>query len=103
VGVTQAPEGVSAVACCRLDLVARHLANGPLPDFRTISGLQQALTMLGYHIAVDGDHGAETRQVVTSFQMRTGFVADGVAGAQREAKLLGELNRVRETNGHLPR
>jgi peptidoglycan hydrolase-like protein with peptidoglycan-binding domain len=59
--------------------------------------------MLGYRIAVEGDKGAETRQVVTSFQMRTGIVADGVAGAQTEAKLLGELNRMRETDGHLPR
>jgi peptidoglycan hydrolase-like protein with peptidoglycan-binding domain len=59
--------------------------------------------MLGYHIAVDGDYGAETRQVLTSFQMRTGIVADGVAGAQTEAKLLGDLNRMREMDGHLPR
>jgi hypothetical protein len=28
---------------------------------------------------------------------------DCVAGAQTEAKLLGELNRMRETDGHLPR
>jgi hypothetical protein len=75
----------------------------PLPDVHTINGLQQALKMLGYRIAVDGDYGAETRQVVTSFQMRTGIVADGVAAAQTEAKLLSELNRVRETDGHLPR
>ena len=66
----------------------------PLPDVHTINGLQQALKMLGYRIAVDGDYGAETRQVVTSFQMRTGIVADGVAGAQTEAKLLSELNRM---------
>jgi hypothetical protein len=75
----------------------------PLPDVHTISGLQQALKMLGYRIAVDGDYGTETRQVITSFQMRTGIVADGVAGAQTEAKLLSELNRMRKTDGHLPR
>ena len=42
-------------------------------------------------IAVDGDYGSETRQAVTSFQMHAGIVADGVAGAQTEAKLLAEL------------
>jgi peptidoglycan hydrolase-like protein with peptidoglycan-binding domain len=45
-----------------------------LPDVHTIGGLQQALKMLAYRIAVDGDYGAETRQVVTSFQMHTGIV-----------------------------
>ena len=35
--------------------------------------------------------------------MRTGIVADGVAGAQTEAKLLSDLNRIREMDGHLPR
>ena len=30
--------------------------------------------MVAYRIAVDGDYGAETRQVVTSFQMHTGMV-----------------------------
>ena len=75
----------------------------PLPDIHTISGLQEALKMLGYRIAVDGDYGTETRQAVTSFQMRTGIVADGVAGAQTEAKLLSDLNRMREMYGHLPR
>ncbi len=59
--------------------------------------------MLGYRIAVDGDYGAETRQVVTSFQMRSGIVPDGVAGAQTEAKLLTELNGMREMDGHLSR
>jgi peptidoglycan hydrolase-like protein with peptidoglycan-binding domain len=54
-------------------------------------------------LAVDGEYGAETRQVVTSFQMRTGIAADGVAAAQTEAKLLSELNRMRESDGHLPR
>ncbi|MGB7974758.1 MAG: peptidoglycan-binding domain-containing protein [Roseiarcus sp.] len=72
-------------------------------DVHTISGLQPALTMLGYRIAVDGDYGAETRQVVTSFQMRSGIVPDGVAGAQTEAKLLTELNGMREMDGHLSR
>jgi Putative peptidoglycan binding domain len=72
----------------------------PLPDVRTISGLQQALKMLGYRIAVDGDYGPETRQVVTNFQMHAGIVADGIAGAQTEAKLLSELSSVRQTNTH---
>jgi peptidoglycan hydrolase-like protein with peptidoglycan-binding domain len=75
----------------------------PLPDVHTINGLQQTLKMLKYRIAVDGEYGAETRQVVTSFQMRTGIAADGVAAAQTEAKLLSELNRMRESDGHLPR
>jgi N-acetyl-anhydromuramyl-L-alanine amidase AmpD len=70
------------------------------PDVRTITGLQQALKMLGYHIAVDGDYGPETRQVVTSFQMHAGIVADGIVGAQTEAKLLVELSNVRWTDTH---
>jgi N-acetyl-anhydromuramyl-L-alanine amidase AmpD len=67
----------------------------PLPDVHTISGLQQALRMLGYPIAVDGDYGPETRQVVTSFQMHAGIVVDGIVGAQTEAKLLSELSSMR--------
>ena len=72
----------------------------PLPNVHTISGLQQALKMLGYRIAVDGDYGPETRQVVTSFQMHAGIVADGIAGAQTEAKLLSELTIMRQTDTH---
>ena len=71
-----------------------------LPDIHTISGLQPGLKMLGYRIAVDGDYGAETRRVVTSFQMRTGIVADGIACAQTEAKLLSELTSVGGTDTH---
>jgi N-acetyl-anhydromuramyl-L-alanine amidase AmpD len=67
----------------------------PASDVHTISGLQQALKTLGYRIAVDGDYGPETRQAVISFQMHSGIVADGVAGAQTEAKLLAELNNRR--------
>ena len=66
----------------------------PLPDVHTISGLQQALKMLGYCIAVDGDCGPETRQAVTSFQMHAEIVADEIAGAQTEAKLIGELSNM---------
>jgi lysozyme family protein len=62
-----------------------------LPDVTTIRGLQRALTMLGYRIAVDGDYGPETRQAVTSFQMHVRIVADGTAGAQTEAELLNEI------------
>jgi peptidoglycan hydrolase-like protein with peptidoglycan-binding domain len=36
------------------------------------------------------DYGSETRQVVTNFQMHAGIVADGIAGAQMEPKLLSE-------------
>jgi hypothetical protein len=57
----------------------------PLPDVHTISGLQQALKMLGCCIAVDGDYGPETRQVVTSFQMHAGIVANVIAGNGRKA------------------
>ena len=46
--------------------------------------------MLGYRIVVDGDYGAQTRSVVTNFQTRVGIVADGIAGAQTEAKPLSE-------------
>lgn len=68
----------------------------PLPDVHTVSGLQQTLKMLGYPIAVDGDYGPETRQVVTSFRMHAGIVAHGIAGAQTEAKLLDELSNTRQ-------
>ena len=57
--------------------------------------------MLGYRVAVDGGYGAEIRQVDTS--LRAEIVADGVAGVQTGAKPLSELNRMRETDGHLPR
>jgi len=65
------------------------------PDVRTISGLQQALKMLGHRLTVDGDYGPETRQAVTSFQMHAGIVADGISGAQTEARLTKELNDLR--------
>ena len=65
------------------------------PDVHTISGLQQALRMLGYRVTVDGDYGPETRQGVTSFQMHSGIVADGIVGAQTEAQLIEELNNLR--------
>ena len=58
----------------------------PALDVHTISGLQQALKILGYRIVVDGDDGPETRQAVASFQMHWGLVADGFAGTQTEAK-----------------
>jgi peptidoglycan hydrolase-like protein with peptidoglycan-binding domain len=66
------------------------MASGTL-DVRTISGLQQAPKMLGYRVTVDGDYGPKTRQVVTSFQMHAGILADGIAGTQTETKLLIEL------------
>jgi len=53
--------------------------------------------MLGYRVAVDGDYGPETREVVIGFQMHAGIVADGIAGAQTEARLLGELSNMRQT------
>jgi putative peptidoglycan binding protein/N-acetylmuramoyl-L-alanine amidase-like protein len=75
--------------CCRL-MKARCrrpvTSTAPLPDVHTIGGLQQALEMLGYRIAVDGDYGPETRQVVTTFQMRTGIIADGMAGHKRKQR-----------------
>jgi murein L,D-transpeptidase YcbB/YkuD len=75
-----------------VDVVAISTASGA-PDVHTISDLQQALKMLGYRITVDSDYGPETRQVVTSFQMHAGILADGIAGSQTEAKLLTELSR----------
>jgi N-acetyl-anhydromuramyl-L-alanine amidase AmpD len=68
------------------------------PDVHTISGLQQALKMLGYRVAVDGDYGPETRQAVTSFQMHAGIAADGIAGAQTEAALITKLTNQRQTD-----
>jgi GH24 family phage-related lysozyme (muramidase) len=60
-------------------------------DVETIGGLQAALRRLGYPITVDGDYGPETRQAVSSFQMHSGIVADGVCGPQTEAELRKEL------------
>jgi len=70
-------------------------SKSPQPDIQTIIGLQQALKMLGYRVAVDGDYGPETRQAITSFQMHAGIVADGIAGRQTEALLINELNDLR--------
>jgi len=70
------------------------------PAVHTISGLQQALKILGYRVAVDGDYGPETRQAVISFQMHSGIVADGIAGAQTEAKLTSELSNRRRSDAH---
>ena len=72
----------------------------PALDVHTISGLQQALKILGYRIVVDGDYGPETRQAVASFQMHSGIVADGFAGTQTEAKLLAELSNRRGSDIH---
>ena len=52
-----------------------------------------------YHVAVDGDYGPKRRQVVTSFQMHA-IVADGIAGAQTEAKLLSDLDNLRKIRAH---
>ena len=60
------------------------MASGTL-DVRTTSGLQQALKMLGYRVTVDGNYGPKTRQVVTSFQMHAGILADEIAGTQKES------------------
>jgi N-acetyl-anhydromuramyl-L-alanine amidase AmpD len=70
----------------------------PGPDVHTISGLQQALTMLGWHISVDGDYGPQTREAVASFQTGAGLVADGIAGAQTEAELLKHLSLARRSD-----
>jgi peptidoglycan hydrolase-like protein with peptidoglycan-binding domain len=54
------------------------------PSVHTISGLQQALKMLGYRIAIDGDYGPETRRTVMSFQKEARIVADGLAGRRQK-------------------
>jgi hypothetical protein len=72
------------------------------PNVHTISGLQEALKMLGCRIAVDGDYGPETRHAVMNFQMHSGIVADGIAGVQTEAKLLTELSNPSRSGDHLP-
>ena len=85
-----------------------HGATSPLlvstapttPEVRTTSGLQKALKMLGYRVTVDGEYGPETRQAVTSFQLRAGIVADGIAGAQTEATLITELSTQRRSAAH---
>ena len=90
-GTAQAAENLSAFAP-RFEVGPRDPGSGRTPDVHTIGGLQQALKTLGYRVTVDGDYGPETRQAITSFQMHTGIVADGIAGTQTEAQLTKELS-----------
>lgn len=51
--------------------------------------IQNLLDYLGYEPgAIDGANGPNTRDAVTAFQRAEGLVADGIAGANTQAKLL---------------
>lgn len=55
----------------------------------TIRQAQCLLEYLGYEPGViDGANGPNTRDAVTAFQRAEGLVADGIAGANTQAKLL---------------
>lgn len=55
----------------------------------TIKQIQCLLEYLGYDPGViDGANGPNTRDAVTAFQLAEGLVADGIAGANTQAKLL---------------
>lgn len=55
----------------------------------TIKQIQNLLDYLGYEPgAIDGADGPNTRDAVTAFQRAEGLAADGIAGANTQAKLL---------------
>ena len=52
-----------------------------------VKALQQALKNLNYNVSPDGTYGGLTKMAVIAFQKRNGLTADGVAGAETQAKL----------------
>lgn len=54
-----------------------------------VRAIQARLDRLGYHLAVDGQYGPQTRSVVLRFQRRARIAADGVYGPQTKAALFG--------------
>jgi peptidoglycan hydrolase-like protein with peptidoglycan-binding domain len=63
-------------------VVTASPASGCSHGQRTSTCAQDA----GVSVAVDRDHGPETRRAVTSFQMHNGIAADEIASAQTESK-----------------
>ena len=49
---------------------------------QTVALLQQALSDLGFDVAVDGLFGHQTRAAVIAYQQSQGLMVDGVAGGQ---------------------
>jgi len=51
-------------------------------DRTTVMAFQQRFKDRGWSLAVDGDYGPRTREVITGFQRQVGLGADGVGGPQ---------------------
>ncbi|WP_298295785.1 N-acetylmuramidase domain-containing protein [uncultured Litoreibacter sp.] len=58
-----------------------------------VSGLQQNLRRLGYHLIIDGDFGPATKTQVIAFQRDNGLVPDGIAGPSTLARFEALLGR----------
>lgn len=54
----------------------------------TVSTLQKKLNENGYHLAVDGEFGKETRKAVKDYQKKHGLVVDGIVGKNTWSSLL---------------
>jgi hypothetical protein len=72
------------------------LDNKARPDAYKISGLQQALSMLGKALPSTTTMPPKRSKLSRGFQMHIGIVAYGIAGMQTEAKLLVKLRRSSE-------
>lgn len=69
-----------------------------MPDLRTLRGVQEALSVLGYAPGpLDGVMGAKTRAAIGEFQLASGLQADGVPGPLTREALRVALNVTRIT------
>jgi hypothetical protein len=56
---------------------------------QAVIDLQNALNKQGAQLRLDGIYGDATEKAVKAYQLRTGLVADGIAGPKTQARLLG--------------
>lgn len=100
--------GISGNADARIDAYASLIANGAAfidgeiaitvlgVDISTTSGLQEALTRLGYAPgAIDGDMGPRTRAALAAFQTDRGLIADGIPGPRTRSAILAALEQTK--------
>lgn len=57
-----------------------------------VFGLQRGLTVIGYRLEPDGAFGAKTESSVATFQSDQKLVADGVAGAKTQGRMVAMLD-----------